>query len=76
MAEEHPPSLVLKGVPFAWEIAGQARYDGKRLGLSLVVNNKSIAKIVLFAILFLGSVKNVFLYSEEFHRCDIHDEEE
>jgi hypothetical protein len=22
MAEEHPPSLVLKGVPFAWEIAG------------------------------------------------------
>ncbi len=27
------------------------RHDGKRLGLSLAVNNKSIAKIVLFVIL-------------------------
>ena len=52
MAEEHPPSPTLEGAPFAWEIAGQARYDGKRLGVSLTVNNKSIAKIVLFAILF------------------------
>ena len=52
MAEEYPPSPELKGVPFAWEIAGQARYDGQRLGLSLAVNNKSIAKIGIFAILF------------------------
>ena len=34
------------------------RHDGKRLGLSLAVNNKSIAKIVLFAILFPFSMKN------------------
>ena len=61
MAEEHPPSPTSKGVPFAWEIAGQARYDGKRLGLSLVVNNKSIAKIVLFAILFRFGLKNLLL---------------
>ena len=33
MAEEHPPSPMHEGVPFAWEIAGQARYDG--LGLVL-----------------------------------------
>ena len=60
MAEEHPPSPVLKGVPFAWEMAGQARHDGKRLGLSLAVNNKSIAKIVLFAILFIFGYKKRF----------------
>ena len=35
------------------------RHDGKRLGLSLAVNNKSIAKIVLFAILFPIDSKNV-----------------
>ena len=35
------------------------RHDGKRLGLSLAVNNKSIAKIVLFAILFRFSMKNL-----------------
>ncbi len=28
------------------------RHDGKRLGLSLAVNNKSIAKIVLFCDIF------------------------
>ena len=27
MAEEHPPSPKHEGVPFAWEIANQARYD-------------------------------------------------
>ena len=27
MAEEHPPSPKHEGVPFAWEIADQARYD-------------------------------------------------
>ena len=61
MAEEHPPSPVLKVVPFAWEIAGQARYDSKRLGLSLMVNNKSMAKIVLFAILFRFGLKILLL---------------
>ena len=35
------------------------RHDGKRLGLSLAVNNKSIAKIVFFAILFSIGFKNV-----------------
>ncbi|MBR5632253.1 MAG: hypothetical protein IKW82_11500 [Bacteroidales bacterium] len=28
MAEEHPPSPTLEGIPIAWEIAGQARNDG------------------------------------------------
>ena len=58
MAEEHPPSPALKGVPFAWEIAGQARYDGQRVSVSSWFNNKSIAKIVLFAILFPFGMKN------------------
>ena len=31
MAEKHPPSPVLEGVPIASEIAGQARNDGKGL---------------------------------------------
>ena len=35
------------------------RHDGKRLGLSLAVNNKSIAKIVLFAILFRFDLKKL-----------------
>jgi hypothetical protein len=35
------------------------RHDGKRLGLSLAVNNKSIAKIVFFAIFFPIDSKNV-----------------
>ncbi len=34
------------------------RHDGKRLGLSLAVNNKSIAKIVFFAILSYRLCKN------------------
>ena len=61
MAEEHPPSPVLKGVPIAWEIAGRARYDGKRIRLSLAFNNKSIAKIGIFAILSLFKFKNLAL---------------
>ena len=34
MAEEHPPSPTLEGIPIAWEIAGQARNDVVMLGLS------------------------------------------
>lgn len=31
MAEKHPPSLTLKGIPFALGIAGQACNEDKRL---------------------------------------------